>query len=137
MLFDGVCNLCNGWVNFVIDRDPAGIFRFAPLQSEAARSYLERSGLPLDFLEGVVLIEDGRCYIRSAAALRIVRRLRGPWPLFYGLVIVPRPFRDAAYRWIVQNRYRWFGKRDACRLSTPELANRFLPDAARFPEREA
>lgn len=137
VLFDGVCNLCNAYVNFVIDRDPEGCFRFAALQSEASRPVLEKCRLPSHLLEGIVLFEDGRCYARSTAALRICRRLNGLWPLLYGLILVPRPLRDAVYGWIVRNRYRWFGKRESCRVPTPELAGRFLPDAARSRAPEA
>lgn len=130
VLFDGVCNLCNGAVNFIIDRDPVGYFRFAALQSEEAAPLLARFGRPpvasATAPDSIVLIEGGRLYERSGAALRIARRLRGPWPLLYAFVAVPKPLRDAAYGWIAANRYRWFGKEDACRLPTPGLRARFL-----------
>ncbi|BBM70001.1 thiol-disulfide oxidoreductase DCC family protein [Rhodothermus marinus] len=126
VLFDGVCNLCNGFVNFVIDRDPAGYFKFGALQSEAARPYLERFGLRPDYMDSIVLIENGRLYRDSTAALRILRRLQGLWPLLYGLIVVPRPLRDAVYRWIARHRYRWFGRREQCRVPTPDLLARFL-----------
>ncbi|MDQ7039477.1 MAG: thiol-disulfide oxidoreductase DCC family protein [Rhodothermus sp.] len=126
VLFDGVCNLCNGFVNFIMDRDPAGYFKFGALQSEAARPYLERLGLQPDYMDSIVLIENDRCYRDSTAALRILRRLKGPWPLLYGLIVVPRPLRDAVYRWIARNRYRWFGRREQCRVPTPDLLARFL-----------
>ena len=126
VLFDGVCNLCNGAVDFIIDRDPQARFRFAALQSEAARPLLERCGLPAEFLGNIVLVEDGACYLRSTAALRIARRLATPWPLLYALVLVPRPLRDALYDWLARNRYRWFGKRESCRMPPPELEARFL-----------
>ena len=133
VLFDGVCNLCNGAVTFIIDRDPDAYFRFAPLQSEAGGARLEPEPRDLvhkdlqdgDALESIVLLEDGQRFTRSTAALRIARRLRGVWPL-YAFIVVPRPVRDRVYRWIARNRYRWFGKTDACRLPTPELARRFL-----------
>jgi predicted DCC family thiol-disulfide oxidoreductase YuxK len=126
VLFDGVCNLCNTSVLFIIDRDPAGRFRFAPLQSEQANELLGTSGAtPLD-AGSVILIEEGRRYERSTAALRIARRLSGGWPLLYAFSVVPRPVRDAVYDWIARNRYRWFGRRDTCRMPTPELADRFL-----------
>lgn len=129
VLFDGVCNLCNASVNFVIDRDPSGYFKFASLQSEAARGHLARCGpafTPTDPPASIVLIEGGACYRQSTAALRIARRLRGLWPLLYGFIIVPRPLRDAIYDWIARNRYRWFGRRDTCRIPTPELRDRFV-----------
>jgi predicted DCC family thiol-disulfide oxidoreductase YuxK len=126
VLFDGVCNLCNGAVNFIIDRDPAAYFRFAPLQSDAAREHLAGTSASAADLDTIVLIEDGTAYVRSTAALRIARRLTAPWPLLSLFVAVPRPLRDAIYNWIAQNRYDWFGKRDQCRLPTPELKARFL-----------
>jgi predicted DCC family thiol-disulfide oxidoreductase YuxK len=126
VLFDGVCNLCNSSVNFIIDRDPAGYFKFAALQDETVASLLARFDLSTDYLDSVVLLEEGRCYRESTAALRIARRLRGGWPLFYAFIVVPRPVRDVVYGWIARNRYRWFGKRDTCRIPTPELRERFL-----------
>ena len=125
VLFDGVCNLCNSSVHFIIARDPAARFRFAALDSAAGQRLLAESGLSGSL--SVVLIENGRAYTRSAAALRIARRLRFPWPLLYALIVVPRPLRDAVYDWIARNRYRWFGKREVCMTPTPELRSRFLP----------
>ncbi len=124
VLFDGVCNLCNASINFVIDRDARSVFRFAPLQSDVGRALVAECGLEGE--DSIVLVEDGRCYVRSDAALRIARRLDGAWPMLSALRIVPRPLRDAAYRVIARNRYRWFGRQDACRLPTPDLRARFL-----------
>ena len=126
VLFDGVCNFCDASVKFVLDRDEVGYFRFGALQSPAARPYLERCGLSPDELSTVVLVEGDRCYTRSTAALRITRKLGGAWPLLYALVVVPRPLRDVAYGWFARNRYRWFGKRDECRVPSPALRARFL-----------
>lgn len=132
VLFDGVCNLCNASVSFIIDRDPHGYFRFASLQSDAGAALLRRHGrrpgigVPPGKLESVILVERGRLYSQSDAALRISRRLSGAWPLVSGLVIVPRPLRDLVYRWIAANRYRWFGKSETCRVPTPDLRARFL-----------
>jgi predicted DCC family thiol-disulfide oxidoreductase YuxK len=127
VLFDGVCNLCNASVSFIIDRDPAGRFRFAALQSEAGRELLERHGRPVTATpESVVLVEAGRVYEQSTAALRIARRLKGGWKLLYAFALVPRPLRDLVYRWIARNRYRSFGREEACRRPTPELERRFL-----------
>lgn len=126
ILFDGVCNLCNGAVTFVIDRDPDGYFAFAPLQSETARAMLGPDDGLAGAPETIILVEDGRIYTHSAAALRIARRLSGAWPLLYGLILVPKPVRDGVYRWVARNRYRWFGRADSCRLPTPEEARRFL-----------
>ena len=130
--FDGDCNLCNGFVQFVIPRDPTGRFRFAPLKSEIAIRLLHESGAhdmahraDLD-TDSVVLIERGRSFVRSAAVLRIARGLGFPWRLAYGLIVVPRPLRDWAYDVVARNRLRWFGERDACRLPGPETVDRFL-----------
>lgn len=134
VLFDGVCNLCDGLVNFLIEHDPEGTLRFAALQSEAASPYLERCRLTAGLLEGIVLVEADRFSSESTAVLRIFWRLGGPWRIVAALLVVPRPIRNAAYRWIARNRYRWFGRRDACRVPTPELEGRFLPGAAKSPE---
>jgi predicted DCC family thiol-disulfide oxidoreductase YuxK len=126
ILFDGVCNLCNGAVTFIIDRDPADYFRFAPLQSEVAQRLLPDGVKADSTLSSLVLIEGGQCYTRSTAVLRIARRLRGGWPLLYSLIVIPRTLRDYVYSWVAANRYRWFGKRETCRVPTPELTSRFL-----------
>jgi len=127
LLFDGVCTLCNGFVQFVIHRDPAGRFQFAPLQTGAARWLLATQGsLPLP--DSLVLVENGRLFTRSAAALRVARGLRFPWPLAYVLVAVPRPLRDWVYDIVARRRYRWFGRRDVCMVPTPELRARFLSE---------
>jgi len=126
ILFDGVCNLCNGFVDFVIARDRDAQFRFASLQSDAARRLLggvQREAPPGD---SVVLIEQGRVFRRSEAALRIARRLGAPWSFAYPLVAVPCFIRDGVYDVIARHRYRWFGKRPACRVPTSDLRRRFL-----------
>ena len=124
LLFDGVCTLCNGFVQFVIERDPAGRFQFAPLQSDAAARLLGVAPPPLP--DSLVLLEDGRLFTRSTAALRVARRLRFPWPLAYVFVAVPRRVRDWVYDAVARNRYRWFGRRDTCMVPTSELRARFL-----------
>jgi len=126
ILFDGVCNLCNGFVQFVIARDPGARFRFAALQSAAAASVLRDAGVTGPLPDSIVLVEGARVHFRSDAALRIVRGLRFPWPLAYGLVIVPRVIRDRVYDLIAARRYRWFGRRESCLLPTPDLERRFL-----------
>jgi predicted DCC family thiol-disulfide oxidoreductase YuxK len=126
ILFDGVCNLCNASVRFVLRRDPHARFRFAALQSEAGRRLLEEHRLPADELSTVVVVADGRAYTRSDAALRIARGLGGAWPALGALRVVPRPLRDRAYGVVARNRYRWFGRREECMLPTPELRERFL-----------
>lgn len=129
VFFDGVCNLCNTAVNFIIDRDPDGYFRFAPLQSTAANRRLrDRSVSVRDDGDprSLVLIESGEIYLRSTAALRIARRLESPWPLLYGAIILPPPLRDALYDWIATRRYNWFGRQTQCRRPTPDVKERFL-----------
>ena len=126
ILFDGECNLCNGSVNFIIDRDPAAYFSFAALQSEEAQPHLETCREQGEALKTVVLLEDGECYTRSTAALRIARKLTGAWPLLFLFLAVPVPVRDGVYDFISRHRYAWFGKRDACRVPSPELRARFL-----------
>ncbi|MCP3101108.1 thiol-disulfide oxidoreductase DCC family protein [Myxococcus sp. K15C18031901] len=127
VLFDGVCNLCNGAVNFIIDRDPGAHIRFAALQSEQAAALLAPLGrVPEMDPQSFILVEDGRVYERSTAALRVVRRLSGAWKLLYAFMLVPRPLRDVVYGLIARNRYRLFGKAEACRMPTPELRARFL-----------
>jgi predicted DCC family thiol-disulfide oxidoreductase YuxK len=128
LLFDGVCNLCDAAVRFVIERDPPpATFRFAALQSETGRALLGRFGLPVDALDTVVLLDGERAFTRSSAGLRVLARLGLPWSLLAVLLVVPRPLRDAAYDWIARNRYRWFGRRETCLVPTPEVRSRFLP----------
>jgi predicted DCC family thiol-disulfide oxidoreductase YuxK len=128
VLFDGVCNLCNGAVQFIIDRDPQSQFRFASLQSETGHTLLasHHYRLPEGDPETLVLVEGGVVYERSTAALKIARRLRGGWKLFAALLVLPRGLRDVGYNFIARHRYGWFGKTESCRLPTPELRARFL-----------
>jgi predicted DCC family thiol-disulfide oxidoreductase YuxK len=126
VLFDGVCNLCNGFVQFVIARDSAGRFQFAALQSASARRVLELHAAPAPLPDAIVLVDDGQLFTRSTAALRIARRLRFPWPLAYAFIAVPRPLRDFIYNRIARHRYRWFGRRDHCMVPTPALRSRFI-----------
>ena len=126
ILFDGVCNLCNSSVQFVINHDPNHLFNYAPLQGDTAKDLLANSDSPGLDLDSVVLVEDGKVYDRSTAALRIARKLKGGWPLLYGFIIVPKFIRDGVYNWIAKNRYRWFGKKESCMIPTPELKSKFL-----------
>jgi predicted DCC family thiol-disulfide oxidoreductase YuxK len=126
ILFDGACLLCDGAVRRIIAADPHGVFRFAPLESETARRLLGDRVEDERFRETIVLAEGEARFVRSDAALRILRRLRMPWPLFSAAAIVPRPARDAIYRLIARNRYRWFGRRDRCMIPTREQRERFL-----------
>jgi len=126
ILFDGVCNLCNSAVQFVIRHDRKKLFRFASLQSEAGALLLQRYHLPENNFNSFVLVQDGKAYTSSGAALRTARQLGGVLSLLYGFIIVPPFIRNAVYRLIANNRYRWFGKRESCMVPTPELRSRFL-----------
>jgi predicted DCC family thiol-disulfide oxidoreductase YuxK len=126
ILFDGVCNFCNASVAFIIKRDPEGVFKFAPLQSDAGQVLLRKFSLSTTDLDTMVLIEDDRAFTRSTAGLRIARHLKWPWPLSYAFIAVPKFLRDAVYRFIARNRYKWWGKRDACMVPTAEERERFL-----------
>ena len=125
ILFDGVCNLCSASVQFIINHDPEAHFQFASLQSETGQRLLHDYDVDTSE-ESIVLVEIERTYTHSTAALRIARRLSGGWSVFYVFMIVPTFIRDAAYRVIVHNRYRWFGKLDSCMIPTPALRKRFL-----------
>ena len=130
ILFDGVCNLCNAAVRWVVERDLNGRFDFASLQSEAARDRLSGTDPPTDvhaLPDSIVLIDgDGSVHMRSSAAIGIARELGFPWSLFAVVKVVPRPLRDAVYRFVARNRYRWFGRRDTCSVPAPDVAARFL-----------
>src|SRR5262245_61312945 len=128
ILFDGVCNLCNGFVQFVIARDPQARFRFASLQARAAAALLAGRGSQGQLPDSLLLLEKGKLYKQSDAALRVLKGLAFPWNLMCALLIVPRPLRDFVYAWVARNRYRWFGKREVCMVPTPELRARFLND---------
>lgn len=125
ILFDGVCNLCNSSVNFIIDRD-RGAFKFASLQSEEAQSILNEYGVDPTKLESIVLVDKGLVYNKSTAALHIAGYLKGLWPVVKVFLVLPRVMRDFIYDIIARNRYKWFGKSDACRIPTPELRHRFI-----------
>lgn len=126
LLFDGVCNLCNGFVQFVIQRDPQAKFRFTALQSAVGQQLLQEARMPTEELSTVVLWENGTFYTHSDVPLRVARRLGGWWVLWTGFTIIPKVLRDAIYNWIARNRYRWFGKKESCMIPTPELRARFL-----------
>lgn len=126
LLFDGVCNLCNSSVQFVLKRDFKQQFLFASLQSEAGQELMQKHGLEGAELSTVVLIEKDRAYTRSSAALRVSRHLGLPWSLMLVFWIVPAALRNLVYDWIARNRYRWFGKRESCMMPTPEYKARFL-----------
>ena len=133
VLFDGVCHLCNATVQWIVRRDRHARFRFAPLQSAAARTALAAAGAPTDVLESLVLIDAAGVHVRSDAVLRIAGGLGFPWSLAAAALIVPRGLRDPFYVWVARHRYDWFGRRDTCMVPTPDMASRFIeastPDA--------
>ena len=131
ILFDGVCNLCNGFVQFVIRHDARGQFRFAALQSAAGQALLAAHAQPLTPAAlanpvSVLLVADSRVYSHSAAVLRIAGLLGGVWRLAAVGWLLPGPWRDALYRFVARHRYRWFGRQESCWLPTPALKARFL-----------
>jgi predicted DCC family thiol-disulfide oxidoreductase YuxK len=127
ILFDGVCNLCNGSVTFILQREKESIFQFASIQSEAGRGLLEWCGLPKDYNQAVILIDRGKIFLGSTAALKIGKTLRFPWSILsYAGFIIPRLIRDWVYNQIAQHRYQWFGKKEVCMVPTPNLKARFL-----------
>lgn len=126
VLFDDVCQLCNASVRFIIARDPRAVFRFASLQSETGKALRKTFGVP--DVDSLVLLDGGRCYAKSSAALRICRRLKGGWKLFYLFILIPKPIRDYAYDFIAKHRYQWFGKQDYCLMPAPDIRARFLED---------
>ncbi len=126
ILFDGVCNLCNAWVNFVIDHDRAETFSFGAQQSAAGQAMLGALHLTEQDLAGIMLVADGRIYTDSTAILEICARLPRPWKFAALLRFIPRSVRDAVYRWVSRHRYRWFGRSAVCRVPTPVLQRRFL-----------
>lgn len=126
LLFDGHCSLCNAAVDFVWKREVKNELRFAALQSEAGKRVLEHFGLPSTYTDTLILIEKGKIYFGSTAALLVARKLRRGWPLLYPLILLPEQIRDRIYQWISANRYAWFGKKDSCRMPSAEEKGRFL-----------
>ena len=126
ILFDGVCNLCNSSVQFVIKHDNKNQFLFASLQSDASKKLLLQFNYENPKMMSIVLIEDNIVYDKSTAALRIAKKLTRPWNFLYQFIILPKAFRDFFYNVIANNRYRWFGKRDTCLIYGGEYKNRFI-----------
>lgn len=126
ILFDGVCNFCNYWVNFIIDRDKHDRFRFAALQSEFGQETLKKLNLSQTDFDTFVLIADGKPHIKSTAGLLVAKNLGGGLSLLYPLIIIPSFIRNFVYSLIAKNRYKIFGREDACRIPTPELKKKFL-----------
>ena len=128
ILFDGICNLCNSTINFVIKRDKQNMFKFATLQSETGQSLLSEFKIDRTETDSIVLIDGKKSYVKSTAALHIAKNLSGVYPLLFGFLILPRFIRDRLYDYVAKNRYKWFGKKESCMAPTPELKAKFLDD---------
>lgn len=126
ILFDGVCNLCSGFVQWLIRRDGQALFRYASLQSEVGQQLLRAYSLDAAALSTVVMVHRGRAYTHSDVPLEIARLLGGPWAALYAFKLVPQRLRNAMYNFVARNRYRWFGRQESCMMPTPELKERFL-----------
>lgn len=126
ILFDGVCNFCNFWVNFVIKRDKKDLFRFAALQSEKAKEFSDKFNFDTSSMNTFLLIDGDHLYTKSTAALKICKQLTGPIKIFYPFISLPKFFRDFIYDLVAKNRYKFFGKRDSCRIPTAEEKLKFL-----------
>jgi len=126
VLFDGVCNFCNFWIQFALKHDKKGKLKFGSLQGTTAQQILPQYNIDPAVLTSVIFIEDGIAYRESTAALKVCKYLDGGWKLLYVLIIIPAFLRDGLYKWIGQNRYKWFGKQESCMLPTPEQRARFV-----------
>ncbi len=126
ILFDGVCNLCSGFVKFVVPRDPEGKFRFASLQSDIGTALLAKHDLPTDELESIVLIEGDESYVKSSAVIRIATLLGGIYALLWPFQFLPRFVRDRVYDFVADHRYEWFGKKDQCMIPDGDVQSRFV-----------
>lgn len=126
ILFDGICNFCDSSVNFIIKRDRAAYFKFAPLQSAVAEKLLAENGIDKAETDSIVLIENENAYTCSTAALRIARKLGGIWSFLYVFIVLPKFIRDFFYKLFAKYRYKMFGKKDECMIPTPEIRERFL-----------
>ena len=126
ILFDGVCNWCNAWVNVAIAHDPAGQFKFGTLQSEQAQRILRDLNLSATDYQTFLLLEEGHVYTKSTAALRVIRQLSWWWPLYYVCVLVPTSIRDVVYDFVARHRYRWMGRTATCRVPTQAERDRFV-----------
>ena len=128
LLFDGHCNLCNGWVNFIVKRDPNKTILFASLQSKAGSELLAEHNIKQNYIDSLVFIEEERFSVSSTAALRTLSYLSSWESQLKFLIVLPRPLRDLVYRFVARYRYKWFGRREQCMLPTAELKERFLQD---------
>lgn len=126
ILFDGVCNLCNSSVTYVIKRDKKDLFRFAALQDVVGQQLIEKHQIDTSKTDSIILIDGDTAYVKSTAALKVARHLGGGYPLLYGFMIIPNFIRNWVYDFVARNRYKWYGKKDSCMIPTPELRSKFL-----------
>jgi predicted DCC family thiol-disulfide oxidoreductase YuxK len=126
ILFDGICNLCNASVQYVIKHDKKRLFRFASLQSSFGEKVLKENNLPHNTFNSFILLDKNKIYSRSTAALLVAKKLSGIVKLLYAFIIVPKFIRDFIYNVIAKNRYKWFGKQETCWFPTPELKSLFF-----------
>ncbi|MGD9659653.1 MAG: thiol-disulfide oxidoreductase DCC family protein [Porticoccaceae bacterium] len=126
IIFDGVCNFCNAWVNFIIPRDPKGKFAFSPRQTTYAENLLQQHQINDPEMSTVILIKNDRVFTASNAALEIAKDLSGLWPLLVIFKIIPTAVRDYFYRLVARNRYRWFGKSAECIMPKESFKSRFI-----------
>ncbi len=126
ILFDGVCNLCNGAVTYIIKRDKKNVFKFAALQSEIGQELISKFNIDTEKVDSIILIDGEKHYEKSSAALHIAKNLSGAYPLLFGFMILPKFIRNSVYDYIAKNRYKWFGKKESCMIPTAELKARFL-----------
>ncbi len=126
VFFDGVCNLCNRSVNFLISKDKKEVLKFASLQSEYAQNIIPKELLNRENLDTIIVYSDGQFYDRSNAVLKLCKVLGGGFYVVLIGYLIPRFVRDGLYRFIANNRYHWFGKQFQCRVPSPELKDRFL-----------
>jgi predicted DCC family thiol-disulfide oxidoreductase YuxK len=126
ILFDGICNLCNSSVNFIIRHDKGNKFKFAALQSDIGNELVEKFSIDSKKTDSIILIKNEKYFIKSSAALRIARGLSGAYPLLFAFMIIPPFIRNLVYDYIARNRYKWYGKRESCMIPTQELKDKFL-----------
>ena len=126
IMFDGVCNLCNDSVNFIIKHDKKDIFRFTALQTDAGKALISKHNIDTSKTDSIILIDGDAYYVKSTAALKIAKSLSGAYPLLYGFMVVPNFIRNWVYDIIAKNRYRWFGRKESCMIPTAELKKKFL-----------
>ncbi len=126
ILFDGVCNLCNGAVTYIIKHDKKNVFKFAALQSEIGQQLISKFNIDTSKVDSIILIDGEKHYTKSSAALHIAKQLSGAYPLLFGFMVVPKFIRNSVYDYIAKNRYKWFGKKESCMIPTAALKAKFL-----------